>query len=157
MRLFQTKIASAVRAVRTAPQTFHNATKSEEERRRRKKENRERGESRMDPLHSLNILTTVSTSRRGAFSMLVGPWRHSFGPRWTLPNGADLSNDARRRAETVRVTVRLDLWPLRFCCRLLDEKGTKLLPAKGQLPSVATVPASSPSLDYTSSKPELPV
>lgn len=109
----------------------------EEERGRRRKKkkegNRERGERRMDPLHSLNILTTVSTRRRGAFSMLVGPWRHSFGAALNAPERSRFIerrasprwNGARHRAvRFVAVAV-----------LLRDEKGTKLLPAKGQLPS----------------------
>lgn len=72
----------------------------------------------------------------------VTPFIHSAA--LTLPNGADLSNGARRRAETVRVTVRLDLWPLRFCPA--GWKGTSS-PQKGNYrewrSSQATVLASS--------------
>lgn len=104
----------------------------------------------MDPLHSLNILTTVSTRRRGAFSMLVGPWRHSFGAALNAPERSRFIerrasprwNGARHRA--------VDLWPLRFCCGMKKGRNSSL--QKGNYQAVATVLDHPPSLDYTSSK-----
>lgn len=126
----------------------------EEERGRRRKkkkeENRERGERRMDPLHS--SIFWLPCQRGGVAHSACSSARDAIhsGPRWTLPNGADLSNGARRRAETVRVTVRLDLWPLRFCCGMKKGRNSSL--QKGNYQAVATVLDHPPSLDYTSSK-----
>lgn len=131
------------------PSTIPRRRERKEKKKKRKKEigNGARGEW----IHSTPSIFWLPCQRGGVAHSACSSARDAIhsGSRWTLPNGADLSNGARRRAETVRVTVRLDLWPLRFCCGMKKGRNSSL--QKGNYQAVATVLDHPPSLDYTSS------